>query len=79
MPSAVEAVAYAERGEGRSARSSARAAGVRTLGKTLLSYGVSGLVSIGQIRTTHAHTFRNDLSKCAAGMCWRTMSGCGAF
>jgi hypothetical protein len=85
VPSAVEAVAYAERGEGRSARESARAAGVCTLGKTLLSCGVSGvmscagLLSIGQTRTTDAHTFTNNSSKCAAGMCWRTMSGCGAY
>jgi hypothetical protein len=85
VPPAVEAVAYAERGEGRSARESARAAGVRNPGKMLLSGGVSGvmscagLVSIGQNRTIHAHTFTNDLSKCAAGMCWRTVSDCGAY
>jgi hypothetical protein len=60
VPPAVEAVAYAERGEGRSARESARAAGVRNPGKMLLSGGVSGvmscagLVSIGQNRTIQA-------------------------
>ena len=56
------------------------AASVSALGKMLSSDGVSdvmscaGLVSVSQTRTTHAHSCTNDSSKCATGMCQRTMS-----
>ena len=62
-----------------------RAVGVRAPGKTSSSGGVlgvrscAGLESIGQCCTTYAHACTNDSSKCAAGMCWRTMPDCDAY
>ena len=62
-----------------------RAAGVRAPDETLSSGDVSGvtscadLESIDQYCTTYVHACTNDASKCAACMCWRTMSDCGAY
>jgi hypothetical protein len=62
-----------------------RSAGVRAPGGTLSSGGVSGvtscagLESIDQYCTTYVHACTNDASKCAAGMCWRTMPDCDAY
>jgi hypothetical protein len=60
-------------------------AGVFAPGETLSPGVVSdviscaGLESFGQYCTTYAHACTNDASKCAAGMCWRTMPDCDAY
>jgi hypothetical protein len=72
-------------GEKGGERRTVRAAGMHAPRKTVLFGGVSGvmsragLVPIGRTRTTHVHSCPDDPSKCATGMCLRTMSGYDAY